>query len=231
MDSIPWAGYVFSKENIVHAAAAFYLAGFLFRDQMLLRGLIILGDIVYVLYFFYAPDTPLWGGIFWSGLFIVVNLVMLAIIVADRRNFGLAPHETVLFEQLGTFTPGQFRKLRSVARFETAGSDMELVKEGEALSALFYVIEGEIRVEKSGGYRARDARAFVGEVAYLLERPASATVRVAAGARYFSFDSQRLRALSQRSADFGMALQSAMNRNMANKIALAGVDHFAGALT
>jgi hypothetical protein len=39
--------------------ALLYLPGFLFRDQLILRGLIILGDLVYILYFYFAPEIPL----------------------------------------------------------------------------------------------------------------------------------------------------------------------------
>ena len=39
---------LFAKENIVHLGAALYLVGFLFRDQIMLRGVIIAGDLVYI---------------------------------------------------------------------------------------------------------------------------------------------------------------------------------------
>jgi hypothetical protein len=38
--------YLMHSENIVHIGALLYLAGFLFRDQLTLRGLIIVGDFV-----------------------------------------------------------------------------------------------------------------------------------------------------------------------------------------
>lgn len=81
-----------ASENIVHVGAMLYLAGFLFRNQLILRGLIVAGDLVYILYFYFAPDIPLWGGIFWSILFTVVNLAMIG---PDRcRQNALQPqHE------------------------------------------------------------------------------------------------------------------------------------------
>ena len=66
---------LFVSENIVHAGALLYLAAFLFRNQIILRSLIIAGDFVYILYFYLAPETPLWGGIFWSTMFTLVNVV------------------------------------------------------------------------------------------------------------------------------------------------------------
>jgi hypothetical protein len=60
---------ILAGENIVHIGAALYLVGFLFRDQILLRAFVIAGDLVYILYFYFAPEVPLWGGIFWSAVF------------------------------------------------------------------------------------------------------------------------------------------------------------------
>ena len=54
--------HILVSENIVHVGALLYLAGFLFRNQIVLRSLIIAGDFVYILYFYFAPDVPLWGG-------------------------------------------------------------------------------------------------------------------------------------------------------------------------
>jgi len=79
---------LFTSDNIVHIGAMLYLAGFLFRNQLILRGLIIAGDFVYILYFYFAPDVPLWGGIFWSVMFTVVNLAMMGSIAADTMHFN-----------------------------------------------------------------------------------------------------------------------------------------------
>ena len=49
-------------------------SAFLFRDQFILRGLILVGNLVYILYFYFAPESPLWGGIFWSAMFTIVNV-------------------------------------------------------------------------------------------------------------------------------------------------------------
>jgi hypothetical protein len=84
---------LFASENIVHVGALLYLAGFLFRNQLILRGLIIAGDFVYILYFYFAPDVPLWGGIFWSVMFTVVNLAMIGLIIADTLHFNLTANE------------------------------------------------------------------------------------------------------------------------------------------
>jgi hypothetical protein len=88
---------LFASGNIVHVGALLYLAGFLFRNQLILCGLIIAGDFVYILYFYFAPEVPLWGGIFWSVMFTVVNLAMISLIVADTMHFNLTANEKSFF--------------------------------------------------------------------------------------------------------------------------------------
>src|SRR4051812_17066775 len=90
------------KENIVHLGAALYLFGFLFRDPLMLRTFIVAGDLVYILYFYLAPDDPLWGGIFWSSVFVLANAVMIARIITDRTAFGLSAEERTLHGFLDT---------------------------------------------------------------------------------------------------------------------------------
>ena len=51
------------RENLIHIAAAIFLTGFLFRDQVILRSLVIVGNCVYVVYYYVVVVHPLWGGI------------------------------------------------------------------------------------------------------------------------------------------------------------------------
>ena len=111
---------LFAKENIVHVGATLYLVGFLFRDQIMLRAFVIAGDLVYISYFYFAPDMPLWGGVFWSAVFTLVNVVMIARIVADRTQFRMSAEERQLFSLLGTLSPGEFRRLIRLGRWRTA---------------------------------------------------------------------------------------------------------------
>ena len=213
---------LFAKENIVHLGAALYLVGFLFRDQIMLRGFIIAGDLVYISYFYLAPGVPLWGGVFWSAVFTLVNVVMIARIVADRSAFRMNPEERQLFDLLGTLSPGEFRRLLRAGEWQTATRATVLAEEDQPLDRLYYVLDGDITIDKTG----RDPftispRTFIGEVAFLLPRPASATVTVAAGARYVSWDRAALRRLQLRTPSLAFALSAVLNRDMAAKVARA----------
>lgn len=212
-------GQILNKDNIVHIGALFYLAGFLFRNQLLLRGLIIAGDVVYIAYFFLAPATPLWGAIFWSALFMVVNLVMIGLILRDGMNFGLSPSQRRLFEALHDLSPGQFRQLMRLAHEGTAKAPTVITREGKPLNRLYFILEGRIGIEKRGGRSTIAAESFVGEIAFLLDRPATATVTLEPGCHFFGWPSAELKAMLEASPSLAGALRAAMNRNLATKVA------------
>lgn len=212
-------GSLFHKDNIVHIAALFYLAGFLFRNQVLLRGLIIAGDVVYILYFWLAPATPLWGAIFWSSLFVAVNLWMIVMILAEQRHFALTEVERRLFDVLHDLTPGQFRQLLKLARQGRAEADMVVTREGQPLDQLYFVLTGKVMIEKAGRRALTEPEAFIGEIAFLLDRPATATVTLERGCYYFVWTSEDLKQAMAAKPALGSALTAAMNRNLAMKVA------------
>lgn len=214
---------VFTKDNIVHIAALFYLAGFLFRNQLLLRGLIIAGDLIYIAYFFLAPATPLWGAIFWSALFVLVNLWMIGVIVAEQINFSLSEKEKKLFDVLQDLTPGQFRALLRIAEQHTAREATVLTREGQPLDRLYFVLSGRIDIEKAGRRAVTDAETFIGEIAFLLNRPATATVTLEPGSDYVSWNTATLKKAMEAKPALSISLTAAMNRNLANKVARAEV--------
>lgn len=208
------------KANIIHIAAAIFLSGFLFRDQIILRSLVIVGNCVYVLYYYVVVDHPLWGGIFWSVVGILINGVMIGRIMADRSAAGLAAHERALHAQIGTLTPGEFRRLMKLAAWREAAADTAMTAEGQPLPALTFLIEGQMTVEKAGHPpRIVNGPAFIGEVAFVTDHPASATVTVHAGARYISWEMADLRGLLLRVPAIRIGLGAAFNRDMAEKVA------------
>lgn len=210
-----------AEENIVHLAAAFYLAGFLFRDQIMLRALIIAGDLVYILYFLLAPDEPLWGGIFWSFVFMLVNAWMIACIIGDRLHFRMSDDERRLYRLLDNLTPGEFRRFVRTGTWHVAEAPVVLTEENRKPDRLHYVLEGTVTIDKAGRRMSIPPETFIGEVAFLLSRPASATVTVGAGTRYIAWEASALSRLLMRAPSLRIALTTTFNRDMAGKVARA----------
>jgi CRP-like cAMP-binding protein len=209
--------------NIVHVAALLYLAGFLFRNQLILRALIVAGDLVYMLYFYFAPDVPLWGGIFWSAMFTLVNLVMIGLILADRLHFSLRIEERKLFRLLEDLTPGQFRTFMRAARFEMAPTRRTIIWEGKRLDKLYFVIDGNVTIEKRGRSEFTGSRTFFGEDAFLLATPSATTVTLEPGCQYFVWNAKTLKALLAVNHGLNTALGRVLNKKLAHKIVKASV--------
>lgn len=214
---------LFVSQNIVHVAALLFLLGFLSRDQFILRGLVLLGDLLYILYFYFAPESPLWGGIFWSAMFAIANVAMIWLIFLDEVQFSLRADERKLFDLLADLTPGQFRKLLKAGRQEVAAAPLVITTENEPSSKLYFVIDGKMTIAKGGHRTVSEAKTFVGEIAFLLARPATATVTLEAGCHYCVWESKTLHAVLNSTPALRTALSAAMNRKLAEKVAQAGV--------
>jgi hypothetical protein len=209
------------KENIVHIGAALYLTGFLFRDQVMLRALVAGGDLVYLFYFYFAPHVPLWGGVFWSLILVLVNAWMIFRILADRAHFAMNEEERRLFGLLDGLTPGEFRQLIKAGHWHSATSPTTITEENQPLDRLYYVLDGNVAIEKAGTRFTIGPGTFIGEVAFLLKRPASAKVTLGDGARYVVWEIAALRRLMLRAPSLAMAVAAALNKDMAAKVARA----------
>ena len=89
-----WTDYVPYLANV---AAALLLMGFAFRNPLKLRGFMILGNLVFVLYFYLISPIPLWTAIISSFAIIAVNIYMMGKLMQDRRMFRLSEEEMMLF--------------------------------------------------------------------------------------------------------------------------------------
>ena len=214
---------LFVSQNIVHIGALLCLLGFLFRNQLILRLLVLGGDCVYILYYYFAPEIPLWGAMFWSAMFTVVNVVMIWRIFMDEMHSSLPARERKLFDLLVDLTPGQFRKFLKVGRQEVTASPLVITRENEPLHQLYFVAEGRVIIEKGGHRVVSEAKTFIGEIAFLLSRPATATVTLEPGGHYCVWDSKALRGVLSGNPELKNALSAAMNRKLAEKVAQAGL--------
>jgi hypothetical protein len=208
-------------QNLVHIGALLYLACFLFRNQIILRLLAIGGDIVYTIYYYIAAEIPLWNAMYWSILTIAINVVMIAVILNEKRAPALGDDELDLFRRFSSMTPRQFRQLAAQGHWMRNSEIETLTLEGGSLDKLYYVLEGELTVVKLGQTIQVAAPVFIGELAYLRQKPATATVRVAPGARYMVWEHTALGRITGKDTDFKAALNALINADMAEKMARA----------
>jgi Cyclic nucleotide-binding domain len=213
------ANHLLDLQNLVHLGALLYLVCFMFRNQLVLRLLAVAGDICYSAYFFVAADRPLWSAMTWSLLNVAVNLFMIALILREARMSDLADHELNLFRNLRGLSPGQFRKLMKVGQWHNAEIREQLTEEGKMPDRLYYVLEGQVQLRKSGREIPVEPSLFIGELAYLRGKPATATVHVEPKSVYVSWSHQNLNDLFSRSEEMRSAMAMLLNNDLAEKVA------------
>jgi CRP-like cAMP-binding protein len=205
--------------HIVHLGAMLHLVAFAFRNQILLRFFAIAGSFAYSVYYLVGASEPLWSPMFWSGMSILINIVLIVIIVGDNRQSNFSDDELKLFRKLDTLTPGDFRKLVRLGKWRRAVDDIMLAAEAQPLDRLFYVLDGAITIDKSGRGIRPHAGMFVGEIAFLLGRPATATVSIEKGAHYIEWRTDELKKLFQNQPKLKGNFAALLNSDMAEKVA------------
>jgi hypothetical protein len=206
-------------QHLIHVGAVLYLICFLFRDQIALRTFAIAGDFAYMAYYYTASSAPLWEAIFWIIPNMGINIVMIILITRDRRITSLTDHEMSLFQNLRGLTPGQFRRLMKLGRWQTLDEPMVMTKEGEAVERLFYVLQGDAEVSKAGRSFKVDSGLFIGELAYLRNKPATATVTAAPGTVVVSWSQADLQRVTAKDQELSHALSVLLSADLAEKVA------------
>ncbi len=214
----------FVSHYFVHAGAICYLICFLFRNQIYLRSLAIVGDFFYTLFYFGAAGKPLWVAMAYSLLNVAVNLFMIALLLRDQRQGKLSDRDLQLFRRFNTLTPGEFRRLMNLSVWKEAKETVCITTEGLKPTELHFVLEGDAIAEKfdpatmHGDGVVNRFSGFVGEVAYLNDQPALATTKLQPGSNYVSWDAVRLTQLLNKDESLKKGLLQLFNLDMAVKI-------------
>lgn len=202
---------------LLHVAALISVAALAFRDQIKLRSVLLLSVAIALVNNYGGGPTPDWEDLFWNAILFAINLIVLVQLALDRTHIGLNEEERRLFEAWEILTPGEFRTLAKLASWHTAAPDQEITREGVAPSALYYILDGGISIEKGERVIHYGPGTFIGEIAFLQRGVASATVRLIGGSRYVAWtvpslerrfhDRQDLRHAVTRLISFDMALK------------------------
>lgn len=215
MDSVAWFT---SAGLLVHLAAGTQVVGYLVRDQLALRLLLLAGTLLYIAYYIFYPATPLWDAALWSLVMAVANTLLIVLLLRERTGWAMSPDEHLLFNAFQPLSPGQFRRLMKAGTIRTAERDLLITVEGEHPERLYYVLEGEVLILKGGRLFDYPPGAFIGELAFVTGRPATATVKVSPGARYMVWECETLERLVERHPAMLPALNRLLVRDMAEKI-------------
>jgi hypothetical protein len=205
---------------VVGIAMSLQIVGFLMRDQVTLRLLVLAGSAFYVLYYVIVADTPLWDAIVGTSLIAAANLVGLVALLLSRARFTVPSDQRDMLDALRPLEPGLFRRLMRAGEMVRPASARPMTEEGSAPDALWFVAEGRIEIDKFGESVEIEGPCFIGEIAWLQGVPATATTRLLPDARAVRWPRAALAKATRRSPRLATALEALIAQDMARKVAL-----------
>ena len=187
-------------------------------DIFWLRVVAVVGLSFEILYFLLSGGD-LRTGIGWDLVFILINLYQLYRLAHDRLSLRLPEKERALLRKvLVGLDDGQ------IARLLGAGAlcDLEpgrLAEENQPLEKLYFLCAGRVAVTIAGRAVSQlEQGNFVGEVAFLTERPATATVIAETELRALVFDRNKLKKFFQNETEVAGLIYQLIGRELAHKI-------------
>ena len=210
--------YLQSTAMLVHIAALLQVVGYLLRDQIRLRLMLLAGSIIYCVYYVAHPQTPLWDAMAWSLIMAVANTVLIIVIWHDRRTGVMTPLEQAVYQHLGMPLPGHFRRIMRIARSVETNAPVTLTTLGTHPEKLYFVYRGTVLIERDSGPIWLNSASFIGEIALVLGRAASATASLPNGGCYLEWDRRTLDKLLEQSNPIRTSFQHLLTRDLARKL-------------
>ena len=188
-------------------------------DMFWLRLVAIVGLTLEIIYFLFSGGD-LRTGIGWDVVFIAINAYQLSRLMQDRLSLRLPADERALLRNVLTgLDDAQITRLLVAGRFSDIAKGTMLAEENQPLERLFFICAGHVRVTIGGREVAHLEKGnFVGEVAFLTEKPATATVVAEDSVRALVFERSELSRFFRNEAEVAGLIYQLLGRELANKI-------------
>ena len=212
-----------SLEVVGHASFAIGAVSYWVRDEIWLRGLLIVSFLAGIVYDALPPVGPLWLVVFWLSVYTAINIFRIITILKEKRGVKLDDMSAELRDvSFPEFTPVEFAKLIRAGEWRTASPGDVLTCEGEQVDDLMVIQNGNLSVCIGGREVARlKDGAIVGEMSFINEGPASATVTATELTRYIAWPKAALRALLMRNPSMLSAIRLAFSAELSRKLAIS----------
>ncbi|MFK7834852.1 MAG: cyclic nucleotide-binding domain-containing protein [Sulfitobacter sp.] len=213
--------YLTSAATFVHLAVLCYILGLLTRNELVLRGFILLGTGFYILYYYYIADSPLWEAIGASVLIGAANMPVIWRIFRERSTFGMSEEMLTLYRAFPNFNPGQFRTIMAKAEIVHDSPRLTLLQQDVAPDKMYLTITDGFELERDTQNAELGPGNFLGEISFLLGGPATATVVAREGTSYVSWDTGQLQYMMANSPAMANAVSVLLNKDIARKLAVS----------
>ena len=219
-----WPGHL----SYVMIAISYWLT-----DMFWLRSVAVVGLSLEILYFLLSGGD-LRAGIGWDLIFILINLYHLYRLAQERLSLRLPEKDRELLRRVLTgLDDVQIARLLGAGALCELEAGTTLAEENQPLEKLYFLCAGRVGVSIGGRAVSHlEEGNFVGEIAFLTERPASATVIAETPVRVLAFDRAKLKQFFKNETEVAGLIYQLIGRDLAHKIKvsntlLAAVENFA----
>ena len=184
-----------------------------------LRVAAVIGLFLEIAYF-RLTGGDLKAGIGWDLIFIGINVYQLLWLVRERARLRLPEKDAPLLrEALSGLDDAQIAKLLTAAEWKDAIAGDVLTKQDAAVDSLYFLCSGRASVEVNGSFVTYlEKGSFVGEIAYLTNNLATATVVIDEPGRILAFSKQRMAKVSAADGQISSIIYQLLGRDLANKV-------------
>lgn len=212
--------------DMVHVANVLYLCSYLVRDILWLRVLSVAAGLSLLPYYCNCGSHPLWAPITWNLLFTFVNLVQIAVLVAERWPRRLAGPERDLHESVfSDLSVGEFLRLVKKGSWRTVPAGERVVEQGTVVGDMMILTEGRMEVRVDGRVIADlEPRQFIGEMSFLSGNRAAADVVAVEACRVLAWPQPLLTKLFEKNPGLAFKIRGVLGRDMVAKLRAHGED-------
>ena len=202
-----------------HTAFVLIAVSYYLTNIYWLRVIAVIGLSLEIVYFNLAGGA-MHAGIAWDVVFIAINLYQIYWLVDEKRKFRNMQDAHLLRQGVfAGFNDGQLARLVTSGQWKDLDPGTVLTHQGQEVSALTLICDGHAIVDVGGTIVAQLTNgAFVGEMAFVSGKPASATVMVEQPTRAFVFEMTKLRKLVDTDDSVAMAINRVVGRDLASKL-------------
>lgn len=209
-----WTHYGFHFGNIL------YLVAYLVRDILWLRIITIAAIASMMPYYYCCHDKPQYQPIAWCSLFVAVNLVQIGLLIWERRPVFIGEEEKRIYREVfKSLSPREFVRLLEIADWERVAVDEQLLTQDQQVNSLSLIATGRGSVQIDGRHVADvGSRQFVGEMAFLTEAPASASVIAKTHMDVLSWPLEKLRPFLLDNSQIHFKLRGVLGNDLVEKL-------------
>lgn len=203
-------------------SAGLFALAFAMRDIRWLRVLTIVACAIDLgVYYFIRPGQPLWVQFGESLLFILINAYQLFMLWREKQAQLLHGELAELFRQNFTlFTPGEFRRLVKLGRWETLPAGVRLLTRGDAVQEVIFFVQGgaDVRLDDDRWVGEMVSGSVAGEVSFLKGGVATAHVDTHTESRLFMLAHDTIRDMKERFPELYMKVSYVLGQHVAIKL-------------